>query len=219
MTIAFLFSERSMQTAPLQRSRLCLRHLRRAARKANCSCELDCTALHGWAKPSEVVIGMVSLMDGLYRWTIVRILMKTSFQRIIDGELRASLILRDAMVCAFLDIHPYNAGHTLVAPCHPAASLAELPMEFAYAMFAAGRRIALALRKCGLPCDGVNLKLNDGSAAGQDVMHCHLHVIPRVQGDRLTTAAWGKIPGEAWDEARRAELDAIAHKIRAHLPD
>lgn len=147
------------------------------------------------------------------------LLMKTSFQRIIDGELRASVILKEATVCAFLDIHPYNTGHTLVVPRHPAASLAELPAEYAHAMFAVGRRIALALRRCGLPCDGVNLKLNDGVAAGQDVMHCHLHVIPRMQNDRLATGTWSQFPREPWNEARRSELDAVAQKIREHLPD
>jgi diadenosine tetraphosphate (Ap4A) HIT family hydrolase len=145
--------------------------------------------------------------------------MKTSFQRIIEGELPASIVLRNEKICAFLDIHPYNTGHTLVVPCHPAASLGELPREFAEAMFSAGRRIAIALRACGLPCDGVNLKLNDGAAAGQDVMHCHLHVIPRVHGDLLSTGAWGQITSAPWDESRRSQFDEIARQIRENLPE
>ena len=32
--------------------------------------------------------------------------------------------------------------------------------------------------------DGYNLGINDGAAAGQTVMHVHMHVIPRYRGDR-----------------------------------
>ncbi|WP_113958105.1 HIT family protein [Roseimicrobium gellanilyticum] len=145
--------------------------------------------------------------------------MKTTFQRIIEGELPASFVLKNEKVCAFLDIHPYNAGHTLVVPRHFAASLEELPQEFASAMFAAGRRIVIALKNCGIPCDGVNLKLNDGVAAGQDVMHCHLHVIPRLHGDSLAAGGWGQVASEPWDESRRMHLDGIAERIREALPE
>lgn len=30
---------------------------------------------------------------------------------------------------------------------------------------------------------GFNIGLNDGEAAGQTVMHCHIHLIPRYPGD------------------------------------
>ncbi len=32
--------------------------------------------------------------------------------------------------------------------------------------------------------DGYNIGINDGAAAGQTVMHVHMHVIPRYRGDR-----------------------------------
>ena len=31
--------------------------------------------------------------------------------------------------------------------------------------------------------DGFNVGLNDGQAAGQTVMHAHVHIIPRFKGD------------------------------------
>ena len=34
-----------------------------------------------------------------------------------------------------------------------------------------------------LPCDGVNILVNNGEAAGQSVHHCHWHIIPRYAGD------------------------------------
>ena len=32
--------------------------------------------------------------------------------------------------------------------------------------------------------DGYNIGINDGAAAGQTVMHVHMHVIPRYRGER-----------------------------------
>jgi histidine triad (HIT) family protein len=144
---------------------------------------------------------------------------KNSFERIIAGELAASFVFRDPLVCAFMCIHPYNPGHTLVVPTYPAASLVDLPVEYSDALFSVGHRILKALYQSSLPCEGVNLKLNDGSAAGQDVMRCHLHVIPRLKDDRLSTGAWSDIIDEPWDESRRSELDRIAAEIRSCLRD
>ena len=41
-----------------------------------------------------------------------------------------------------------------------------------------------ALLDAELRPDGYNIGINDGSAAGQTVMHVHMHVIPRYRGDR-----------------------------------
>ena len=43
---------------------------------------------------------------------------------------------------------------------------------------------ALAMLDAELRPDGYNIGINDGAAAGQTVMHVHMHVIPRYRGDR-----------------------------------
>ena len=81
------------------------------------------------------------------------------------------------------------------------------------ALFAAGQRVAAALRSSGLRCEGVNLRLADGEAAGQEVFHVHLHVIPRFAGDGFGLTfgpAYGQLPP-------RAELDALAEQLRGRL--
>lgn len=76
-------------------------------------------------------------------------------------------------------------------------------------MFSLATRLATALRRTGLPCDGVNLLLSGGAAAGQKIWHVHLHVVPRVTGD-------GAIRIHArWEVRGRAELDEVAGRIRA----
>ena len=54
-------------------------------------------------------------------------------------------------------------------------------------MVAIGQRIAMAARATEL-ADATNVGINDGSAAFQSVLHIHLHVLPRRNGDKLSVA-------------------------------
>jgi histidine triad (HIT) family protein len=105
------------------------------------------------------------------------------FCRIITGEADASLVYQDDMVTVFMDIRPLTPGHLLVVPNHHVANLTELDDDTGGHVFGVGRKLALALRRSGLQCEGVNLFLADGAVAGQTVFHSHLHVIPRFIGD------------------------------------
>jgi histidine triad (HIT) family protein len=105
------------------------------------------------------------------------------FCRITTGELPASIVYDDEHAMAFLDIQPVNPGHVLVIPKTHASSLADLDPEDAMHMLRVAQIIDRALRKSELRCEGVNLFLADGRAAGQDVEHVHLHVFPRFEGD------------------------------------
>jgi histidine triad (HIT) family protein len=108
---------------------------------------------------------------------------RCSFCEILAGKAPASFLYQDERVRAFMDIHPVNPGHLLVVPNLHAASLADLDPIDGARMFQVAQRLAAALRGSGLHCDGINLHLSDGRAAGQDVFHVHLHVIPRLVGD------------------------------------
>ena len=136
------------------------------------------------------------------------------FCRIVSGQAEASLVLRDARVTAFMDYRPVMPGHVLVVPNRHAADLQALDDESAGALFPAARRVGEALRRCGLPCDGLNLFLADGAVAGQSVFHVHLHVIPRVRGDGFGL----RRPLGSLRSPGRAALEATAAAIRASLP-
>ena len=133
------------------------------------------------------------------------------FCTILAGAAPVSPVHEDEQVVAFMDLFPVNPGHLLVVPRHHAAAMADLDDALFAQVMTVGRRLAAALRATpGLRCDGVNLFLADGEAAGQEVFHLHLHVIPRFTGDRF------RIEGD-WENARerpRAELDQIAAAIR-----
>ena len=131
------------------------------------------------------------------------------FCRIVAGEEEASLVHEDERVAVFMDIQPVVRGHALVVPRAHAASLAELDPEDGAAVFEAGRLTAAALRASSLRCEGVNLFLADGEAAGQDVFHVHLHVLPRHFGDGFGL----RLPPD-YSVRPRVELDEAAAALR-----
>jgi diadenosine tetraphosphate (Ap4A) HIT family hydrolase len=133
------------------------------------------------------------------------------FCGIARGSQPASVVAESDDVLAFCDIQPVHPGHLLVIPRAHAGDLAELPEETGRSMWSLGQRLAGAVRASGLPCDGVNLFLADGAAAGQEVWHTHLHVIPRIARDGMLriSANWSLPP--------RAALDETAARVRAGL--
>jgi diadenosine tetraphosphate (Ap4A) HIT family hydrolase len=135
------------------------------------------------------------------------------FCDILAGRAPSSVVFADERCHAFLSIHPVNPGHLLVIPNDHAASLAELDPETGAHMFQVAQCLAAALRDSKLRCEGITLSLADGEAAGQEVFHVHLHVIPRVRGDGF---GWrlGAVHGI---RPSRAELDRVADSIRGAL--
>lgn len=131
-----------------------------------------------------------------------------TFCRIIAGELPASTVAEDDAVIAFMDINPVTAGHLLVVPKEHHARIATIPGEIIARMMLVGRQLTAALRASPIRTEGVNLFLADGAAAGQEVMHTHLHVIPRWAGDGFRIGRVGR-PAPSRDE-----LDRLATTIR-----
>jgi histidine triad (HIT) family protein len=105
------------------------------------------------------------------------------FCRILSGAAPGTFVHRDERCAAFLDIQPINEGHLLVVPLVHAPHLADLDEATAGHLMAVAHRMAGALRKSGLRCEGMNLFLADGKVAMQEVFHVHLHVFPRHRQD------------------------------------
>ena len=81
-----------------------------------------------------------------------------------------------------MDIQPVNQGHTLVVPREHYESFQDLPSELAKHLFEVAMRLGPVIRKVG-GADAMNLIVSSGEAAGQDVYHFHIHLIPRRAGD------------------------------------
>ena len=138
--------------------------------------------------------------------------MSCIFCDISAGDAEASFVYEDERTIAFLDIAPLNAGHTLVVPRTHAASLEEIEPDDAQRIVRVAQRVAIALRRTGFRVEGVNLWLADGAAAGQDVFHAHMHVVPRFDGDGFVVS----LPPDR-HRPDREELDANAAELRSVL--
>ena len=84
---------------------------------------------------------------------------------------------------AISDGFPVSPGHTLIIPKRHVASIFELTQEEKGGMLELLTRMRQMLLEERNP-DGFNIGINDGVAAGQTVMHLHIHLIPRYAGDQ-----------------------------------
>lgn len=110
------------------------------------------------------------------------------FCQIVAGEAPAIRVHEDDDYLAILDIRPFTRGHTLVLPKRHTVDLTDTPPETLGEMMALGQKIGRAARASELRADGNNIAINDGTAAFQTVLHVHLHVVPRRDGDKLSFA-------------------------------
>jgi histidine triad (HIT) family protein len=133
--------------------------------------------------------------------------------KLLSGELEVSMVHHDELCAAFMDIQPVNPGHMLVVPHTHAPYLADLQEEEGAQLFRVAHRLAGAVRKSGVKCEGVNFFLADGVAAGQEVFHVHLHVFPRFGGDGFKLV----LPPGYSQRLKRSELNEIAEKVRKAL--
>ena len=108
--------------------------------------------------------------------------MASIFSKIIAGDIPGSFVFTDQLWVGLLDLAPVSPGHLLIIPRVEAPLLADLPADTLAAM---GPTVArgTACLKAIVQCDAVVL-LRDGSAAGQEVPHVHIHPIPRYTGDQ-----------------------------------
>jgi histidine triad (HIT) family protein len=132
----------------------------------------------------------------------------TIFSKIIQREIPAEIVYEDEDVLAFLDIRPNNFGHTLVIPKAYSRNVLTISPESWGKVMEVVRMLAITIKEA-LDADGVNIKMNNEDAGGQDVFHTHVHIIPRYKDDGFTY--W---PSKQYEEGQAAE---VGEKIRAAL--
>lgn len=103
--------------------------------------------------------------------------MSCLFCGIVAGDIPCRQVYADDYAVAFLDIAPWHVGHTLVVPRRHVDDLLAEPealTEIAPAISATSRLLVERLA-----ADGLNLLSSTGVAAGQEVFHLHVHLVPR----------------------------------------
>jgi histidine triad (HIT) family protein len=134
---------------------------------------------------------------------------KCIFCQIAAGQSPAERLWETDRVLAFLDIAPVNYGHALVIPKQHFGNFLELPDDLWLEIGRISRRLALALQK-QLSAPGFNLVMNNFPAAGQEVFHAHLHVIPRYDDDGHHLLSQSSYRGQDMANVGRQLREALA---------
>ncbi len=135
--------------------------------------------------------------------------MNCVFCRIMKKEIPASVVYEDEQTLAFMDLGQVNPGHVLVALKAHAENIYALDDAQAAAVFRSAAHVARAIRAVFAP-QGLSIYQANGTPAGQTVLHLHIHLVPRHDGDGMALSWPVKNPP-------REKLEDYAARIRASL--
>ena len=97
---------------------------------------------------------------------------------------RSDQIYETDLLIGFFDHYPVNRGHLLLVPRRHIETWFDATEEEQTALLTAlDDAVEIIESHLDRKPDGYNIGFNVGEAAGQTVMHLHLHVIPRFHGD------------------------------------
>jgi histidine triad (HIT) family protein len=100
------------------------------------------------------------------------------FCKIITGDIPAKVIMHNEKAMALLDAFPLAPGHTLVIPKSHYAKVQQMSEQDAMAVFEIVWKLAGAV-ETGSQVNASTIAIHNGSEAGQEVPHVHVHIVPR----------------------------------------
>lgn len=104
------------------------------------------------------------------------------FCKVVAGDVPSWKVYEDDHTCAFFDINPMSAYHTLVVPKVHYTDVFDMPeQELLWVMQAVKRVVNIYEQQLGIR--NLHIVNNNGALAQQDVFHAHFHLIPRSAGD------------------------------------
>lgn len=121
-----------------------------------------------------------------------------------------TIVHRGPRSFVILNRYPYTNGHVLVLPNRVVPDLTDLDDDEHAELWSTVRRSVVAIR-AAYACDGVNIGVNLGRAAGAGIpRHVHVHALPRWDGDTnfMTSVAEARVMPESlersWEKLRAA---------------
>ncbi|HVC57853.1 MAG TPA: HIT family protein [Candidatus Acidoferrales bacterium] len=95
----------------------------------------------------------------------------------IGASESGNFIYKDESVFVVPDKFPSSKGHVLVITREHIPDILSAPDDLVKSAFTIAREIGNR-QKAVLEAEGVRITTNIGKAAGQDIFHTHIHVIP-----------------------------------------
>lgn len=128
------------------------------------------------------------------------------FCEIAKGNIPCYKVYEDDSVISFLDLNPATKGHTLVVPKKHIDNIFSLSTTDAMAISKAVVNVSNLLKE-KLNVQNLNVVNNNGTLAGQSVMHLHIHIIPRYENDQV-------IINKTQTSPTKVELETILKEIK-----
>lgn len=132
--------------------------------------------------------------------------MNCIFCKIINKEIPSKIVYEDDLVIAILDLSQATYGHTLVMPKKHYANIYEIDDDTLAHLIKVVKELAIKFKN-KLHADGINILNNNDEAAGQTVMHYHIHILPRYKNDDLNI--------NFTDHSKDTNLDDVLNKINS----
>jgi len=129
----------------------------------------------------------------------------------VSRELPAHVVYESEGALAFLDVNSSAPGHTLLVPRAHVSRIEDLSDSDAAAIFEALHRVVGPVQEA-VGASASTIGVNKGAESGQEVLHVHIHVIPRRKGD-----GGGIIQGISKSPGGRGDFGVIAESIRQRI--
>ena len=129
------------------------------------------------------------------------------FCKLANGQILTNSIYEDDDFKVILDAAPAAKGHAIILPKTHAANLFELPEGYGEKIFAIAKKCGKAIKET-YNYDGLNVLQNNGEAAGQTVFHLHVHLIPRMNDDKININ---------WQQGESTDGETVAEEIKKNI--
>jgi histidine triad (HIT) family protein len=135
------------------------------------------------------------------------------FCKIIAGKIPSRVIMQNEKAMALLDAFPLSAGHSLVIPKSHYAKVQQMGKQDAMAVFEIVWKFVGAV-ETGSEVNASTIAIHNGSEAGQEVPHVHVHIVPRKRGDGA-----GAIHSmfKVKPKLSSQEMDSLCERIASNL--
>lgn len=103
------------------------------------------------------------------------------------------VLLRGSKCFVIMNKFPYNNGHIMVCPYRHVMALEDLTCGESHELMDLLQKCAAILKE-HFNCEGINIGLNQGQAAGAGIReHLHFHLVPRWNGDSSFIAVMDEV--------------------------
>ena len=135
------------------------------------------------------------------------------FCKIIAGKIPSRVIMQNEKAMALLDAFPLSVGHSLVIPKSHYAKVQQMSKQDTMAVFEIVWKLVGAV-ETGSEVNASTIAIHNGSEAGQEVPHVHVHIVPRKRGDGA-----GAIHSmfKVKPKLSSQEMDSLCERIASNL--